>query len=64
MGLEWLQLLLCSANISNEAVEAINCFQTLHDPFPILCHSGDELCALEVFFSIPPTSPSSIFPVI
>lgn len=62
MGLEWLQLLLSSGNISNDEVEAINCFETLYDLFPILCHSGDELCALEVSFFISPTPSSSFFP--
>lgn len=54
MGLDWLQLLfVCSGNISNDQEEAINCFETLYDPLPILRHPGDELCALEVSFSLP-----------
>lgn len=52
MGLDWLQLLfVCSGNISNNEEEAINCFEALYDPFPILCHRGGELCALEVCLS-------------
>jgi len=62
MGLGLLQLLLvCSGNIGNEEDEAINCFEALYDPFPILCHRGDELCALE-FLSLFPYPILSLLP--
>lgn len=48
-------------NISNDEEEAINCFEALYDPFSILCHSGDELCALE-FLSLTPYSILSLLP--
>lgn len=59
MGVNWLKLLfVCSGNISNDE-EAINCFEALYDLFPILCHPGDELCALEVSFCLPLPHPLS-----
>lgn len=54
MELDWSQLLfVCSGNIGNNEEEAINYFEPLYDPFPILCHPGGELYALEVSFSLP-----------